>query len=272
MINNISLALRNVFPLESHPAILREWKLVFQGAGGMANVHSCPGSYFHGVLHLLTSEQMKTLDKIEASYKHVDVQVELYDGRCVEAAVYKMDEAKIDPTIPNRPPSERYIDIIVRGCVHYGVAQSHIDWLKEQHFVPRKSPKDYNKIPTPPSIFFTQQELSTMDGLEGRDMGYSMNGKVLKFVGTPQQKLRFAFVTNNYAGTDATLRVARMLYEPLYPVAESLDKMPLEHRSYCEDATASMMLSLNPPAWQPIGWLKGHPTTLQLQQQFDSHI
>ena len=60
--------------------ILRDWKLVFRGMGGMGDIQAVPGASFHGILHHLTCAEFKHLDTIEATYLRTPVEVECYDG------------------------------------------------------------------------------------------------------------------------------------------------------------------------------------------------
>lgn len=123
MINPTSLALRKLAPLESYPAVLAGWRLVFRGDCGMASIlpsdspvlqlepHRAvaPRDDFHGMLHRLNREQMMKLDVIESSYERLEVDVRMYDGRMQRATVYKMEERKLDPSKIDCLPSERYI-------------------------------------------------------------------------------------------------------------------------------------------------------------------
>ena len=172
MINPTSLKLRKLAPIDSRPAILRGWRLVFRGDCGMASILECdspllapidpqvdpslqhryrcsapPRPDFHGVLHRLSMDQMRKLDVIESSYDRLEVYVDLYDGTRQKATVYKMAEEKLDPSVPDALPSERYLDIICRGCVAFGVAPEYINWLRSHEMVRRKLPSEYKKIP-----------------------------------------------------------------------------------------------------------------------------
>ena len=57
-------------------------------------------------------------------------KVKLYDGSIIEASVYTRPNARERNPEVDKPPTERYIDIMVRGATHYGVNQSYIEWLK----------------------------------------------------------------------------------------------------------------------------------------------
>jgi hypothetical protein len=101
MTNTVSLALRELSPISSKPAILKNHKLVFRGSGGMAtseevdkyepheNDHDSSefASEVHGVLHLLTRKNMALLDQFEGGYKRKFCTVELYDGTQVKGGL-----------------------------------------------------------------------------------------------------------------------------------------------------------------------------------------
>jgi hypothetical protein len=67
------------------------------------------GASTHGVLHYLTPKEMEMLDKIEASYIRLWVDISLYDGSVVKGWVYQMDDKKFPAFTkgPHNPPSER---------------------------------------------------------------------------------------------------------------------------------------------------------------------
>ena len=64
---------------------------------------------------------MEILDKIESAYSRAPAKVKLYDEKIVDATVYTRPNAKTRGADVDKPPTERYIDIIVRGAVHFGV-------------------------------------------------------------------------------------------------------------------------------------------------------
>jgi hypothetical protein len=64
---------------------------------------------------------MELLDSIESNYKREPAKVKLYDDKIVDASVYTISEEKRSVNGINNPPSERYIDIMTRGALHYGV-------------------------------------------------------------------------------------------------------------------------------------------------------
>ncbi len=80
------------------------------------------------------------LDKIESLYTRAPAKVKLYDGSIVEASVYTRPNAQARNPEVDKAPTERYIDIMVRGAIHFGVQQSYIDWLKSLEVQPRIKP------------------------------------------------------------------------------------------------------------------------------------
>jgi len=87
MMNNISLSGRSLNPIESKPAIIIDYKLIFMGRGGMAAAVHDEGSSFHGVLHLMSSDNMIILDKIESGYNRETAKAKLYNGEIKECTV-----------------------------------------------------------------------------------------------------------------------------------------------------------------------------------------
>ena len=54
--NPVSLENRELFPIESKPAEILDYKLVFFGKLGMAEAFPEEGQSFHGVVHTLNIE------------------------------------------------------------------------------------------------------------------------------------------------------------------------------------------------------------------------
>jgi hypothetical protein len=249
--------LRGITPLASYPAEIKDWELKFMGEGGMGTVWEKPGASLHGVLHVVTEPQMRELDKMEGGYDHVDVVCHLYDGTTKPAVAYKFKTDRVKEMKTNNPPSERYLDIIIRGCEHYGVKQSWVDFLKAHPFVPRKKPSEYKKLPEPEdkTKFVTKAELSKYDGRDGRELMVAVNGKVCKWAADPTNPaagFTFKWLAENVGGKDATIFWARGLYEPKYPIAKSFEEMTPEHRAFVEDLATMRMLS----NFKVIGYLK----------------
>ena len=110
-------------------------------------------------------------------------KVTLYDGTVKDAVIYVLDPAKSRPAGEDKPPSERYIDIITQGCQHFGVKQEYIDKLKSHEQQKRKDPADYQKLVVPDGVpTMTMDDVKAADGKEGRPLYTTSNGKVLSHI------------------------------------------------------------------------------------------
>lgn len=147
MMNKVSINSRDIFPSESKPAEIQDFKLIFFGPQGAAMAEAVPGESFHGVLHKCTEKEMLVLDKIELSYDRVKAKAKLYDGTLMDCTVYsKSTDASLNASLAaadNKPPTERYVDIMKEGCVMYGVKQEYIDHLTNMEMQPRTKPEDF---------------------------------------------------------------------------------------------------------------------------------
>ncbi|KAL1521693.1 hypothetical protein AB1Y20_021348 [Prymnesium parvum] len=119
MMNPDKFALRGIKPLESYPVRCVDFERRFWGKYGMAEVREKPGAQFHAVVHLMSERDMKVLDQIERGYIRKDVVCYKYDGTRIVGSAYQFDLSRI---IYNgyTPPSERYVNLMVDGMVHYG--------------------------------------------------------------------------------------------------------------------------------------------------------
>lgn len=248
MTNMTALALRDLIPISSQPAVLEGWRLVFRGAGGMATAEKMgefetidqdaedyPFNGIHGVLHLLNPVQMKMLDEIEGGYNRVECTVNLYDGSTkVSAFVYTMDRSKWVTTGNNGDkmhykhelPTERYLDIIAQGCVSHGVEPAWVEFVRNHKCVPRKPPTEFfsfsTKMTTTTIPIISWADIQKNNGKDGNKLWIVINNKVLEFVGDNKSYFPFGyFVKNNLGGTDFTLKFARGFYEPKYLYAGS---------------------------------------------------
>jgi hypothetical protein len=120
MINKTSINNRKIYPRVSKPAELLDFKLSWFGGLGMAEAIPTEDSSFHGVVHAVTQDEMERLDKIEAGYSRDNGKARLYDGTLIDVTVYTRKNVKRGPDV-DKPPTERYLDIITAGCKYYGV-------------------------------------------------------------------------------------------------------------------------------------------------------
>ena len=173
MMNKTSITNRKVIPLESFPAEALDHILEFGGGMGMGIATPMPGKSFHGVLHKVSGEHMKILDGFERGYARKSVKCKLYDGKIVDGTIYTDADGKFDRSA-DKPPSERYIDIMIAGCEMYGVKQSHIDWLRSIPHVARTRPDDFKKFDVPEDA-----PVWTIEELKAKPMHFAVNNKVI---------------------------------------------------------------------------------------------
>jgi len=248
MVNPTSLAARGLFPKESCPAELLDHRIVFKGCSGMAGADPTPGESFHGVLHLMDCEDMAKLDKLEFGYDRSPSTARLYNGEVLACTAYVMNPEKVKAMMQQASltmspednlPQQRYIDIILEGCVHYGVSQDYMAKLKTQPCQPRKQPTEFVSLGVPlDTPTWTAEEVRAGDGKDGRPLYRTMGNKVLEYTG-PREGPMWDMVMRQH-GSDSLVNVARMLYDPLYGVPETLVDMSDEHKRYREDMLVSM--------------------------------
>ena len=71
---------RGLQPLASKPGLLKGHRMAFNHRGAMGNVMPDAGKSVHGVLHLLSNEEIGVLTNMEHEYWPVEVDVHAYDG------------------------------------------------------------------------------------------------------------------------------------------------------------------------------------------------
>ena len=72
MMNPVSLSDREIYPEESFPGEILNYKIFFFGSMGFAEAVPEEGSSFHGVVHKIDLNSMAKLDKIEFVYTRVE--------------------------------------------------------------------------------------------------------------------------------------------------------------------------------------------------------
>jgi hypothetical protein len=262
MINPISLYLRDLTPLISYPAKCPNYRLVFRDRSAMADIEPCQGEEFDGVVHLLPIEQMIRLDQVEHMYRRIIINIIDYHQRSHLVYVYKMSLIGGQER-PISIPSERYLDIIVKGCEYYGVRSSYINRLKhEQPVIPRKLPIAYKTIENiPDNVYYTNEDLLKHDGKDPTiPLWISINGKILEYTGLPpnnhpdyeNQKRFYDFVLSYFAGREVTHVISRAWYEPMYKLPLNDNDLCDEHRAFAEDMCVSWDIN-SKSYWKPVG-------------------
>ena len=264
MTNPISLHLRDITPIVSYPVTCYNHQMVFRDNNGMADIDVCAGADFDGVVHVLPDEQITRLDVIEGFYHRMSIQVVDYQEQPHTVYVYKMNDTNEAANLP----SERYLDIIVKGCEYHNVRPDYINRLKHgQPVIPRKKPHDFKSFTgTPQNIFYSEDELAQHNGSDHTcPFWVSVNGKILEYTPLPPKdhpdyellKRFYAFLQPRYGGREVVDTLAKVLYEPLYKLPVNNEKMTEEHRAMIEDNyfdwAVKSTAELN--YWKPIGLL-----------------
>jgi hypothetical protein len=247
MMNPTSLQGRKLAPLSSRPAELLGFKLCFvfpKGMGSAARVDDDPGRRgFHGVLHLMSAEQMKVLDKIELSYDRVIATARLYDGTTQECTVYcAVDEDGASKNEQLSKPSERYLEILTEGCRHFGVDPAYTAALAATPHVPRKRLDELDRFPTtaPDGAALPVWSAAEIEAQIAANIAsasaatlFRLNGKVLRYIGAPGNRIE-GFI-KPLADRNMCWAMSHVLYDPKFGMPRSFEEMSREHRSYVED-------------------------------------
>jgi hypothetical protein len=151
MMNLVGLKARNIKPKNSTPGEIQDFELIFYGAKGVAAAKPSPGKSFHGVLHKCTDSDMAVLDKIEATVSRTSAKAKLYDGSIVDVTVYSNPPANTDRS-GDKPPTERYVDIMIQGAEMFGVKPEYINKLKNMKKQPRPKVSEYRQHPIPDGV------------------------------------------------------------------------------------------------------------------------
>lgn len=128
------LARRGVVPLSSEAGVLRGYRHRFSHEGllpiepAFANIEPSSDDVTHGVLHLLSTDGLAHLDRIEgAEYLQVDVAVEGARSGTVTARAYLNPH----PT-SGKIPSRRYLACLCDGAREHGLPAEYIAQLEAQ--------------------------------------------------------------------------------------------------------------------------------------------
>mmetsp|Transcript_36938 Transcript_36938/g.68689 ORF Transcript_36938/g.68689 Transcript_36938/m.68689 type:complete len:298 (+) Transcript_36938:103-996(+) len=242
MMNPHSMKLRDLAPLQSWPCRCVGFIRQFWGKMGMAEICEQEGGEFHAVLHEMSDVDMKALDKMERGYIRKSLDCYLYDGTHIVGTGYQFDREKLQVNAA-RPPSERYVDVMVEGMQFHGCENSAIEELRNTpNQTPRRQPSEYDVIQVPPEHIdrvFSWEEVEQSSGVGENKLRVVFNGKVMEFCcpdGVDGDKVaeRYQRELVN-AGKDVTHIGSKMMYDPLFPSRSSIDEMSSEHIAYAED-------------------------------------
>jgi cation transport regulator ChaC len=124
---------RRMRPTESCVAVLRGYRLVFDlpigdGERACANVLDAAEDSIHGVAYRITHAEAARLDASEGvprAYQRLAVSLERSEGSALVAFTYVSSLRRT-----GRKPSERYLNLLLRGARHHGLPSSWIDVLR----------------------------------------------------------------------------------------------------------------------------------------------
>jgi sulfite reductase (NADPH) flavoprotein alpha-component len=149
-----SLRSKGVEPVSSVPAVLRGWNLRFNvqhwfpHEGGVGNIQPSanPDDLVEGMLHMCRDAELPALDEVESyGYGYDRITVPLVTGTGpVDAFAYVGLPAFLDDRCL---PTQRYLNIIIRGAEAAGLRKAYIDRLRRH---PVHVPEEYPPFEYPP--------------------------------------------------------------------------------------------------------------------------
>jgi len=94
------------------------------------------------------------LDRIEAAYERLPATAVDYDGNEIKCSVYSQNAEffKSPDRANDKPPMERYLDLMAEGAKHFGIKQEYIDWILNHEKQPRKKPEEFDKYEVPEGL------------------------------------------------------------------------------------------------------------------------
>lgn len=142
-INLIALRAKGVEPISSQRAVLRGWRLRFnvqhwfRHEGGVGNIQQTgnPDDVVEGMFHVCEDAHLPMLDAVEAygvGYDRIEVNLDTEDGP-VRALTYVGLPGYLNDTCL---PTQRYLNIIIKGAQAAGLSQSYIERLRQHPIHP----------------------------------------------------------------------------------------------------------------------------------------
>ena len=233
----VAITNRGIHPLSSEPAELLDFRIGFFTSQGFAEAIPEKGSSFHGVIHHLTREDMEKLDKIEVLYERRTATARLYDGTTRQVTVYIQSDFN-EKSSEDGLPKERYIEIMVAGCRHYGVDPKYIEFLEKHDKVPRPTPEEYLSFGSADHCdnTMTLKQVLENNGMDNKPLYMSINGKVIEITHERDSKhFQDHFGMLQVMGQVGELVMSKVQYDPKFGIPPSLSDVSKEHAAYCEN-------------------------------------
>jgi gamma-glutamylcyclotransferase (GGCT)/AIG2-like uncharacterized protein YtfP len=118
-------------------AYLKNKKVLFNkvstDGSGKANLVDSPGDVTWGVLYQIDFQDLSTLDKIEADYDRIQVQVLRSDGDSVKAVIYISTYLTSDPVA-----YDWYKELVLSGAREHNLLRDYIAYLERLPSRPRR--------------------------------------------------------------------------------------------------------------------------------------
>ena len=255
MMNPISVKNRDLDLELNHPAqpaVLLDHKLCFFGLQGFAEVIYEKGSTVHGVVYQCVRDDiMAELDLIERDYIRKSVNVQLYAPKqyCSTApsrtilnnvSVYCRPQADIEGSKEmDRPPSERYLQLLISGARHFGVDPKYIQWLEDHECKPRCDPSEYlSFLPVEGELGnIKRDDVDTMGtGVDSNKLYVRCWRKVIELCKESEDDSFFEEWKQIFSQRekDVELFMSRVQYDPVFGIPSCIDEMNPEWRAYTE--------------------------------------
>ena len=260
--NSLSLAERGVQPTDSWPGTLTGYELCFDVYAPYpsllepcyCNVRPHSDGVVHGVVHQLSPEALRQLDRVEGDEYHRSlVTVRTYEGVEHSAFIYFMTPsypAYITelPRLPN--PSARYLSILANGARKAGLDAAYISWLQGQPSTPV------------PALTLTSEHLALIRGRQftlaeveasatvitaSPDDRSSPLLCVLKGVVLDVGRFRPNFYRRFYGAKDCTIQTARRVPREDALIVTSADQFNAQQCTYTNGCLHDLIVHFGPP-------------------------
>ena len=127
------LGRRRMRPSDTRRALLSGYRLVFdlsvgKGERAVANLAPAPAAHVHGVAYAISRPGAIWLDRTEGvprAYRRVPVPLLDDESERFPGFTYVSERRT-----PGRKPSERYMNLLLRGARHHGLPDDYVAWLR----------------------------------------------------------------------------------------------------------------------------------------------
>jgi gamma-glutamylcyclotransferase (GGCT)/AIG2-like uncharacterized protein YtfP len=262
MMHPMSMKHRNVVSLKSVAGQIQDHRIHFFSNLGFAEAIPAIGGTFHGVLHRVEEATMTQLDKMEIGYTRSRARARRYDtNEIIDCHVYTRNPNQDRGPHVDKPPMQRYIEIMIAGAEHFELDAQYIEYLKNHPYQPRPRPSEFKSIGDvpygAPTISLDQLDAMNAPILEvtgALPLFFTINGKVLKCIAdreAPDFSKRVVFPT---AMPVWDICFSRIAYDMKYGAPGKLEDFTHEHSEYVENLIAIAIAGPTPFLGSPEDW------------------